>query len=49
MQQKEVVIYSYVMSKIVFIEIVGIYVKDKDRKSAIDKIVKQVEKSEEGF
>jgi hypothetical protein len=32
-----------------FEKAVGIYVKDKDRKSEIDKIVKQVEKSEEGF
>jgi hypothetical protein len=32
-----------------FEKAVGIYVKDKDRKSAIDKTVKQVEKSEEGF
>jgi len=32
-----------------FEKAVGVYVKDKDRKSEIDKIVKQVEKSEEEF
>jgi hypothetical protein len=32
-----------------FEKAVGVYVKDKDRKSEIDKIVKQVEKSEESF
>ena len=32
-----------------FEKAVSVYVKDKDRKSEIDKIVKQVEKSEEGF
>ena len=32
-----------------FEKAVGVYVKDKDRKSEIDKIVKQVEKSEEDF
>jgi hypothetical protein len=32
-----------------FEKAVSIYVKDKDRKSEIDKIVKQVEKSEEAF